>query len=191
MHIFNKKKQPIELEVVPEVLGEEIVAPSTGERRSISELTKASELANRASQTFFQIGIQRGVVRAAPGVTPPARPLVVREVNTGLLRTAYREIVVRFQPKTPEQTRDRLLSQYGFQIRRSNPYVPNQFVVFDPERNYLNETLIEVANGWTETDEVVFATPNFVSQYRREAPPRYSFGRVALAQSGPEWTGVR
>src|SRR5205823_3591879 len=45
-----------------------------------------------------------------------------------------------------------------------------QVVVEDPEGKTTGEALLDIANDWAMMGEVVFATPNFVSQYRRHGP---------------------
>ena len=42
-------------------------------------------------------------------------------------------------------------------------------MVLFPDRKYSGEELLQIANEWTGLDEVLFATPNFVSQYWRQA----------------------
>ncbi|PZD70391.1 Calcium-dependent protease [Acaryochloris thomasi RCC1774] len=173
MHIFNKNKQRVELEIVSTSVEDQRLGlpPSiiaTG-RTSIGQ-TDVSELITRACRSFFLIGLQQGVVRSSSPASVEA-PLVVREVESGLIRTAYHEIVVRFNARTSGQTRTNLLARYGFQVRKVNPFVPEQVIVYDPNNQYRNEGLVDVANDWSETDDVVFATPNFVSQFVRDAPP--------------------
>ena len=84
----------------------------------------------------------------------------------------YREITVRFGPKVPETRRKAILATRGFAVRRRNPFARNQYAVYHPDRKYAGEQLLEIANEWTALDEVLFATPNFVSQYWRLAAPK-------------------
>ncbi|MDQ3798289.1 MAG: S8 family serine peptidase [Acidobacteriota bacterium] len=133
-----------------------------------------ASLVSRASRAFFEIGQETvgktlGITAPSPPSGPP--PVVFREKETGLLHVVYREVVVRFKPGTTKKMQETILKDRGFKIRRRNPFVPHQVVVYDPERRHTGEKLLEVANEWTNLDETVFATPNFVSQYRREAPP--------------------
>ena len=83
----------------------------------------------------------------------------------------YREVVIRFTPATTQKRRRDILEDRGFKVRRVNPFVPDQVVVFDPRRKHSGEDLVEVSNRWMELEEVVFATPNFISQFLRQEMP--------------------
>jgi subtilisin family serine protease len=47
----------------------------------------------------------------------------------------------------------------------------DQVIVYDPRRTYVAQRMIELANELTETAEVAFAFPNFVSEFKRTAAP--------------------
>lgn len=135
--------------------------------RAAEPLTEASPIL-RACRAFFDLGHDdepRGQASAKKG--PP--PASFREQKSGVVRTVYREIVVRFRPDTPERLRRSLLRKHGFTTKRQNPYVPDQVVISDPARRKAGVDLLEIANGMAAEDEVTFATPNFVSEYRRDA----------------------
>lgn len=130
-----------------------------------------SALVARASRAFFEIGgstIGKALAQEPPKGPPP---VAFRESASGLLRLVYREAVIRFRPGTSKRTRDTILKERGFKIRRVNHFIPDQAIVFDPNKKHSGEDLLDVSNQWSEMDEVVFATPNFVSQYRRQAVP--------------------
>jgi len=146
---------------------------------------EASSLVSRAARAFFGLG-ERVTKSSLPEPSQGPPPTVFRESETGLLRMVYREIVVRFHPAAQESRRGAILADGGFEVRRINPFVPEQLVVFQPERRYTGEELIEIANRWTEMDEVVFATPNFVSQYQRHQPPDVRLEEWHLANLGQD-----
>ena len=83
---------------------------------------------------------------------------------------------MRFNSDASERTRRSILAKHKLQVRRTNAYVPDQVVVAERSRKVVGTDLLEVANSLAEMDEVHVATPNFVSEYRREAaisvPPR-------------------
>ena len=128
-------------------------------------------LVARASRRVFELG------RRAKGEAPPVPkgppPQTFRDEESGAIKVVYREIVVRFAPRTAPARRRAILGSLGFVVRRRNPYARDQVVVYHPQRKYGGEELLAIANRWTALDEVVFATPNFVSQYWRQAalPP--------------------
>jgi subtilisin family serine protease len=188
MFIYNAKKQPVQLVA----LDTEVVTDRA--TRSLSVAVKGvdperdphntSALVARAARAFFEIGAapqKAGVTAEAPKGPPP---VAFRESKTGLLHVVYREVVVRFRPGTTQKRRADMLKKHGFKVRRVNPFFSNQVIVFDPERRHNGEKLIEVANDWAETDEVEFAAPNFVSQYRRLALPKIRAEEWHLRNNG-------
>jgi subtilisin family serine protease len=159
-------------------------------------MTVATARTVRAGRAFFDLGRVQGPV--VPRRAPAEPPLVTfRELHSGLVRTVHREVVVRFGPATNERTRRAILRRRGLEVRKQNPFVPNQVVVADRARKRFGADLLDLANDYAELDEVVFATPNFVSQYRREAaaavptPPRaqWHLGDVHARQAWKRTTG--
>lgn len=147
------------------------------------DAVSSGALIARAARGFFELGRTAGnVSRAAAPIGPP--PTTFRDEESGALRIVYREITVRFGAKVPEAKRKVILAKRAFVIRRRNPFAPNQYVVYQPERKFAGEQLLEIANEWTELDEVLFATPNFVSQYWRLAAPKIHRLQWHLRNSG-------
>jgi len=143
----------------------------------------AAALIARAGRTFFEIGQKTGKA-AAPKEPKGPPPCAFRDTETGLLHVLYRELVVRFRHGTPEKTRRDLLKQHGLEVRRQNSFIPDQVIVYDPGRNHTGEQLVEISVQLAETDDTVFAAPNFVSQYRRQAPPRIKTAEWHLKNRG-------
>lgn len=96
---------------------------------------------------------------------------VFRDAATGLLRVVHRELVLRFARWVPRLRRRAILADAGCVVRRLNPFIPNQIVVAPHERRLPGAELVALANRWMEMEEVVFAAPSFLSEYRRERPP--------------------
>lgn len=119
-----------------------------------------------ASRGVFELGLATGPA-GAPAADAGPPPAVFRERESGLVRTVYHEVVVRFKPGTPERTRRSALKKHNLEVRRENPFVADQVVVVDADRRQAGADLVDVANDYAEMDEVVFATPNFVSEFRR------------------------
>ena len=130
----------------------------------------AAALVARACRNFFEIGRRAGIAEEPPKPEGPA-PVAFREAQSGLLHVVYREITVRFKHGTPQKNRRALLAKYTLKVRHTNAFVEDQAIVYQPSRKYTGERLLEIANEMAETDDVVFAAPNFVSQFRRHAPP--------------------
>jgi hypothetical protein len=174
MYILNTRRESVQLARLDTEILED---PATG-RTTVAVTTRrghdpanASALVARAARAFFGIGGQQlgKAAVAVPQAGPP--PVVFRETASGLLHVVYREIVVRFTHAISQKRRRDILKEGGFRVRRVNSFVPDQMVVYDPRRRHSGEDLVEVSNRWMELDEVVFATPNFVSQFLRQGPP--------------------
>ena len=146
------------------------------------DAARAAAVATRAVARMFVAPSVREA-RAAPGAAAadPAElkaaaadrvEAAVFQDPDGKLRVVYREVVIRFEPGVDDARRKALLARYGLDVRRENPFRDDQIVAFDPGRKYLAERMVELANELTETEEVVFAFPNFVSEFRRAAVPK-------------------
>jgi subtilisin family serine protease len=166
MHIYTASRKKIALELLPEEPGLRAVGG-----RAVADVMASASPVMRASRAFFELGRTRGPVAAAAAPAGGPRPAAFRERRTGLLRTVYRELVMRFEPGTAERVQRAILKKHGLIARRRNPYVPDQLVAVDPARKRWGADLVEIANRCADLDEVVFATPNFVSEYRRQALP--------------------
>lgn len=159
MHLLDANKKRIELEPVEG-------AARLESARARDVLERDSPLA-RASVAFFDVGRSGGPARRGPERKPGPLPVAFRERESGLLRTFKREIVIRFRRGTRQATRARILGKLGLRVRRRNAFVTDQVVAFDASRARSGEVLLDVANECAGLDEVLFAAPNFVSQYRR------------------------
>ncbi len=165
MHILNAARKRITLDLVTKHPAEfSAIQPAVSGPGAFAETASVA----RASRAFFDIGRLAGkqTVPEAKAGPPPA---VFRERATGLVRTVYHEIVLRFQPKVPQRRRRQILGKYRFEVRRVNPFIGDQVVVGHAAKRRAGADLLDVANDWSEMDEVVFATPNFVSEFRRQA----------------------
>jgi len=190
MHFRGLGNERIELELVNEnaraaAPERAMLAGLAAERAMVGEASDPLER-NRAiveaSRAFFVGDHARTIVAAARSALPTAfeaslsngepGPAVLREPRTGLVRTVHREIVVRFKPGLNERARRRILKDAKVEIRHAIERAPNQFVVADPARRTFGADLIPIANDLADREEVVFATPNFVSEYRRERGPK-------------------
>lgn len=90
--------------------------------------------------------------------------------ETRLMRILYKEIVLRFQPEVAQKTRAAILRDSGLKVRMRNPLVPDQYILSDDDHRYPGEALVKLAAQLSVLDEVAFAAPNFVSQFRRSLP---------------------
>ncbi len=125
-----------------------------------------SGLMSGAARMMFEM--KEGPERAAAR-RKKVLPAVFQDQQTGHLRSVYKEAVLRFQPGTSAAMQRKILKKHGFKVREQNRYVEDQYVVYHPKRGCVGADLIPVANDWAEMDEIVFAAPNFVSEYRRAA----------------------
>ncbi|WZO95757.1 S8 family serine peptidase [Isosphaeraceae bacterium EP7] len=170
MHIFGAGGQRVELEEV----SAQVEAGVGGAVFRLAGSEQASTRITRAASAFLKMGMREASpvamdAREARAITA-APPAVFREASTKLLRIVYKEIVIRFKAGTPEKAREKILRQHGLAVRSRNPLIPDQFVVYDRAGKRAGAGILDVANACREAEEVVFATPNFISEYTRTAP---------------------
>ncbi len=119
----------------------------------------------------------------------PSLPLL-RDTASGRLRTVYREIVVRFDPVSTPPTGRRSCDAPSCSIRRTNPFVDRQFVLYDPRRRRVGLDLLDAANALAGLDEVSFAVPNFVTRVPAHRRPR-SHRPNGICRTPPRVAGQR
>jgi subtilisin family serine protease len=128
------------------------------------------DLVDKEGQRLQLLHLGEATRTAARSSTSP-RLSVFREAATGLLRVVHRELVLRFASGVPVSRRRSILADAGCVLRRINPFLSDQIVVAPQERRPTGLELVALANRWMEMEEVVFAAPSFLSEYRREQPP--------------------
>jgi subtilisin family serine protease len=146
----------------------------------------------RAAQTFFEVP-RRGAVRApiaarskaatkALGNTLERKTITAYlDRETQLMRILYKEIVLRFKADVPQKRRNAILRESGLTLLARNPMIPEQMILSDTAMLHPGEALVRLAARLSLLDEVAFAAPNFVSQFRRNTPP------TAAAPSSKQW----
>ncbi|AGA27589.1 S8 family serine peptidase [Singulisphaera acidiphila] len=171
MHILSATGKRVELEEVSTEVEPSIGGPVF--RLAGSEQT--STRITRAARAFLDMGMPGAATLAMEAreaqTIAEAPPAVFRETGTGLLRVVYKEVVVRFKAGTSDKVRDRILKKMGLAVRSQNPLVPDQVVAYDRAGKRAGAGIVEVANACGELEEIVFATPNFVSEFRRTVVP--------------------
>jgi subtilisin family serine protease len=178
MHLYDARGDRVELDFVGEV-----PTPTATSRAGVAAVGAGAISSALASvmSGVFDVRADR-VIRNAWGEVRDARdeptPAVFRERASGLVRVTGREVVLRFRPGLSDTKRRRLLKERGLELRRKNPHVPDQIVAVDRARQ--GPELIDVCNSYAESEDVVFATPNFVSEYRRAA-------RAAVKPPPEQW----
>ena len=178
MQLLNSNRSPIELDFIGEV-----PTPRSTSRASTAAFGVASRTApvdstklDAAMTGVFDLRGEQVMRQAwssvAEATEPP--PAVFRERRSGLARLVYRELVLRFDRGVSAKKQRTILKAAGLALRERNPTVRRQVVVVDRHRE--GPALVELCNELAEHEELVFATPNFVSEYRRAAaaenPPK-------------------
>jgi len=149
----------------------------------------ATGRAIRAAQTFFELPTDtaflasgakplrkgasraRATTRSLGGALARKTISAWRDRDSGLLRLLYKEIVIRFKPGVAQKVRNAIVRESGLSVSARNPLAPDQWILSDRAGVYPGEALVRLAARMAALDEVLFATPNFVSQYRRVLPP--------------------
>lgn len=178
MQLLNSNRSPIELDFIGEV-----PTPRSTSRASTAAFGVASRSApvdsaklDAAMTGVFDLRGEQVMRQAwsplAEAAEPP--PAMFRERRSGLARLVYRELVLRFARGVSAKKQRTILKAAGLGLRERNPTVRRQVVAVDRHRE--GPALIELCNELAEHEELVFATPNFVSEYRRAAaaenPPK-------------------
>jgi subtilisin family serine protease len=167
MFLYTLKRTKIELipaDGDPHSIGFADVLTNTDSARHAQEAARIV----RASSRFF---VDKADAARTGRTTPRRAPTVYRDPSTQLLRCVYREIVVRFKTRVPAAKRRAHLADLGLEIVRSGNS-PHQLVVRDPLDRHQGDDLLHLANTLSERDDdIVYAAPNFVSEFRRTSPP--------------------
>lgn len=178
MYLLNSKRSPIELDFIGEV-----PTPRSTSRASTAAFGVASRSMpidstklDAAMTGVFDLRGEQVMRQAwsllAEFAEPP--PAIFRERASGLARLVYRELVLRFDRGVGVKRQRDLLKSAGLALRERNPIIRRQVVAVDGRRE--GPALVELCNELVEHEELVFATPNFVSEYRRAAdaedPPK-------------------
>ncbi len=190
MYIFDAKGKRVELiEVQPRVPERAGIIRRGAALPEVPTSIVQSDPEHRAFRAFFEIdrGTQRAaktgsakLAKAAKPADPGPPPTVFREAATGLVRTFHREIAIRFAPNATASKKKAILAKFDLAVRYVNRFIPDQLVAYDAKKSRDGGQLVQVANECTELDEVLFATPNFVSEYRRLAVPTIPVGQWHL-----------
>ena len=89
--------------------------------------------------------------------------LLDRASNTRQVLTD--EIVLRLKPGRTERELDALKTEHGFEIGKRNEFEPSQYIVKVPKPS--GTTTLDVARSLDQSDDVEFASPNFLTQVKR------------------------
>jgi subtilisin family serine protease len=121
---------------------------------------------SRVAGAFFGLRAAEGL--ATPQALSAEPPVgVFKEKQSGLLRVVHKELVIRFGDGVSQKKRQQILAKHGLEIRGQNRFIKQQFVVKHRKEKHTGAALVDLANQCMELDEVVFASPNFVSEFRR------------------------
>jgi hypothetical protein len=89
--------------------------------------------------------------------------LLDRESNTRQVLTD--EIVLRLKPGRTERTLEALKNEHGLEIGSRNEFEPSQYIVKVPKAS--GTATLDVARSLDRSDDVEFASPNFITQVKR------------------------
>lgn len=161
----------------------------------------------RAAQTFFEVPC-RGAAKApiaarAKSATKALGNVLERKTITAymdresqLMRILYKEIVLRFEPQASAKVRSAILRDSGLTLLARNPMIADQMILTDTAMRHPGEELVRLAARLSTLDEVAFAMPNFVSQFRRSASaaigaPSSKQWHLRLIGAGKAWQTTR
>jgi subtilisin family serine protease len=193
MHFYSISKEKVELDEIPTEIRLQNGVPFV---HAPMEFSAAS--VTGAARSLFAIGLETGGRALAETPRRPiprkkeAIPTCFKDRKTGLVRMVYKEAVIRVRPGTSERQLSRILRKHGYEIRSRNKRVKEklgqQYVVTQPNPKKVGAAILDAANDWVTMDEVIFATPNFVSQYKRAQLPSINDEQWHL-QNTARWVG--
>lgn len=159
MHMFSLEKQVVELEELPSQ-----VVQQDG-RLALRAAGAEDRRLTRALGAFFGM---RAMLGGSPEIQREPPPAVFRERETQLLRVVHKELVLHFEEGVSAAAQKKLLKSHDLEAVSTSEFSSRQFVVRCKQAKRLGAALVPLANELTELEEIVFATPNFVSEYRRD-----------------------
>lgn len=171
----------VELEALPLSL-ETIEGDIVGRLSGTPTAAMTTGRVMRAAQAFFDLPGRAADLAPTAGAHPRTakraresalgRKTITAWLDreTRLVRVLYKEIVLRFKAEVPQRTRNAIVRDSGLTVRARNPLIPDQVILSDTAMLHPGEALIRLASKLATLDEVVFAAPNFVSQFHRGAP---------------------
>ena len=149
------------------------------------DATKAAYLANKVvTRTFMKTFSSEADRAVRTDVGADRVEVAVYQDDTGKHRVIYREAIVQFEDGISLARRKALLAKYKLRVREVDEFDPLQVIVYDPRRKYIAEAMLELTNALTDTEEVKFAFPNFVSEFRRAAVPSVHRGQWHIGAVG-------
>lgn len=173
MRLHVNKQDVIELEEIED----NAVTTSYGRQFNIQvgeDSARLSNLVNTAVRTHFEMPDSSRLSeggRATKAAADKVRPAIFREQDSRLLRVVYKEMAVRFADGVSRDMQRKILNKFGLAVRVRSNFDSKQFVVYDPEGHIHAHKVVEISNELTQMEEIETASPNFVSEFPREAPP--------------------
>jgi hypothetical protein len=125
--------------------------------RRVALLRRGSGTAGGRVQTVLEHLQRAGLVEF---VTPV---LVDRDTNTRQVLTD--EIVLRLKPGRTRRALAALEAEHGIKVGRRNPFEPSQYIVKVAKPSGTHT--LDVARSLDRSDDVEFASPNFMSEIKR------------------------
>jgi len=90
---------------------------------------------------------------------------VLRDPESGTRQVLTDEIVLRLKPGRSKRALDALKAAHGIEVERRNEYEPSQYIV--KVANPSGTQTLDVARSLDESDDVEFASPNFLTEIKR------------------------
>jgi subtilisin family serine protease len=187
-HIYSLTGYKISLTLSPDDIGVRFETPDVAAEafRSVRASVSRSAAPGVAQYRLVPRRFDRTMLLHEPGAArtafSTARNALSNRAMTNVRRTlpvyveeesqlrviVTREITVRFKPNVTESRRTKILKDLSLTIRAINEFNPRQYVVV-PAGDVDESDTIRLANRLSESSEVEYAAPNFVSESRKLA----------------------
>jgi hypothetical protein len=145
------------------------------ERKALSALSEFGTLEDQGTQCILILHRSSGVSRRDVAVVLDDlrdrgvidfATAVFRDADSGARQVLTDEIVLRLKRDAPQRkTLASLKAEHGVEIGKQNAYEPTQYIV--KVQNPSGTNTLDVARSLDRCDEVEFASPNFLTDFKR------------------------
>ena len=170
-HRASKQSTPT-LKIVPDQIA--VKYRTGGDRKVIDTLSRFGSVETYPQQRMLVLhcspgaageGAQRALdeLQQAGLVEFVTSVLLDSESNTRQVLTD--EIVLRLKPGRTKRTLAALTAEHGVEVDRRNTFEPSQYIVKVPNPSGMQT--LDIARSLDRSDDVEFASPNFLTQIKR------------------------
>jgi len=130
-----------------------------------------SKLITSAAHKYFEIEKPPRKGEGPAAYLVETHPADERNSAVELLRVVYKELIVQFKPDVGWVRRNAILEESKFRTVERSSLAKNQWIVRHVRPETAGESLLKAADVFERFEEVEFAWPNSLAEYRRSSDP--------------------